>query len=655
VLRADVKTAKRDWNEDFQIRLTLQEADIERLQDSALLADLATGPMQTQHLQSLYFDTPDLRLEKKGVALRVRKEGARRIQTIKRPYPASKKQDQCLHAHERQEYESEIAFDMPVLDAIPDADIRKLVENTDQTGPLMPLFESRFERNCFPLRLCESTIILHLDHGELRTGCVQEKICELELELQDGEPLRLFELALALGRDFSLRYARKSKSHRGYALSRGASLTPPQYALAAPITLHKKMRIGDALSHVLRAGIDHLLKNEACALDGREPEGIHQMRVALRRLRTAVTLFEKAFSPVMREYLKEELGWLQRMMGPARDYDVFLEETIAPLVKRRPMDGSLELLKDGAEKERQAGYDLARSAILQPRYTALLLHVEAWLEREQARQRERKERQKLTNAYKRQMKVWKDDDVVVSTDAFGAPVARYTDMRPVLASPKRPIPRTARHILPADTPLVHLPEVYSEEPTLLDEIVGPMAEDILERRYKKMSKRGRQLMQESALEELHTLRIDGKKLRYSLEFFSAMYPEKKAKPFLRTLKGLQESLGSVNDAVIAEDLARQLCDKILHREQDAEGKDTLALPQATENMPSESDHEQDMMSSEPSSLLAHIGRDSGGPIMRQAAKAEGVIAGWHAACIETHLSEAAGLWKKFDSVKPFWQ
>ncbi len=79
----------------------------------------------------------------------------------------------------------------------------------------------------------------------------------------------------------------------------------------------------DALTRIVVAGAEHLRANEACVLARAHDEGIHQMRVAARRLRSALTLYRAFIPDEQYRYLNGELKWLIRELGGARDWDVF--------------------------------------------------------------------------------------------------------------------------------------------------------------------------------------------------------------------------------------------------------------------------------------------------------------------------------------------
>ena len=103
------------------------------------------------------------------------------------------------------------------------------------------------------------------------------------------------------------------------------------------------------------------------------------MRVGLRRLRALVSVYKSVFAQEPYRVLCTELRWLQQQLGPAREWDVFLEETLQPLRNRLPSEDSLEALEREAQGLRREGYERARTAVTDPRTAELLLRLELWL------------------------------------------------------------------------------------------------------------------------------------------------------------------------------------------------------------------------------------------------------------------------------------
>lgn len=678
-------------DEVVEIRLNIREDDVERLRAHPLLARLACGPSRRMTLSSLYFDTPQMNLLAKGAAIRVRRVGDRRIQTIKGPITDA---TDAPAAFARQEWESEVASDVPSLEAIDDPDALKLLREIGGDGPLIPIFETRFERQIWPLAIEESEVEVALDVGDLRTGCVTQQICEAEFDLQSGEAARLYELALALSRDVGMHFERRTKSARGYALAMGASLRPPEPVKPSAVKLKPRMRVGEALARVLHSSLLHLQANEACALDGRDPEGIHQMRVALRRMRTALTVFGQALPPRFAAYFKEEMRWLQRALGPARDWDVFIEETLDPLKAHFSADPALAELTNEAHSVQALSYEVARGAILQPRYTNLLLHLELWLEREAARSAVLREQRALDKQRSRA----EGTPAAPDFDAFGAPIAPTPPPLPETLAPSRRLP-TPSTILPPGSPLAAAEggeaSTGQDKATekALEAPVAPLAAAFLSKRHRKLRREGKGFAKK-ALPELHAVRIEAKKMRYTAEFFSSLYG-KKANSFISAVKQLQDSLGCLNDGVVAQGLVAELENRLAQRLEEsllpAGGSDwdgapsivydhesfdsgtttpahrasDLPAPKAGETVsqgtpparcPDDlvSPAELEAREATGASLVGATADNATGHFISHAARAGGLVAGWHAARAEHRLTEVTSLWKQVEKAKPFW-
>ena len=126
-------------------------------------------------------------------------------------------------------------------------------------------------------------------------------ISEIELELIDGSAAALYGVASEIHRIEPVRIEPLTKCERGYALAAGRSASPRR---AKPIRYPDAPTAGDALEAVLRECVAHWTANEGPALDGHDPEGVHQMRVGLRRLRSALSVFAPLLPP-------DDIAWLK--------------------------------------------------------------------------------------------------------------------------------------------------------------------------------------------------------------------------------------------------------------------------------------------------------------------------------------------------------
>src|SRR5262245_64848942 len=164
----------------------------------------------------------------------------------------------------------------------------------------------------FPFLCWETEIELTVDKGKVEVGRQSAPLCELELGLKRGESAELFKLARVLAEEVPVQLAVKSKAERGYALIAGEL---PQPVKAAPIALTPNCSRQVAFQVIARACLRQLVANQPATLRG-EPEGLHQMRVALRRLRAAISLFADMLVDPQTEEMKTQFKWITQELGP---------------------------------------------------------------------------------------------------------------------------------------------------------------------------------------------------------------------------------------------------------------------------------------------------------------------------------------------------
>ncbi len=276
---------------------------------------------ETHTLFSAYYDTPAGDLRKNGVALRLRRQAGRWIQTIKGEGTVS------AGLHRRSEHETEVAAQLPSFPAMADAGLGELIADRETRESLGVVFSTEFERSSALLQPKPGTAIeIALDRGLIAAGKHREAICEIELELKSGDTGALFDLARTIAADFPVRLDNRSKAERGYALAANARPAPVK---AGPSPLRPGMRVDEAFVALAFDCLAHLQTNERGVIDGRNPEYRHQARVALRRLRSLFRTFAPIFPEAAWTALLGQVKHLAHTLGDARNLDVFLDETLA--------------------------------------------------------------------------------------------------------------------------------------------------------------------------------------------------------------------------------------------------------------------------------------------------------------------------------------
>lgn len=357
---------------EIELKLLIAPADIPRFRLHPLLKALCTSGPKTRKLTSIYFDTDDFVLKNQAIALRVRRSGRQWIQTVKGGGSVQ------AGLHQRDEWEAPVAHDTPDFSKITDPSLTQLFAAEDLRQRLHPVFVTEFKRTVWLLQTeAGDQVEMALDQGEIRAGQKSAAICEVELELKAGNPAALYELALALHQAAPLRAENASKAERGYALCAPQDEPLPVKATMPEVT--REMTVDAAFRTIAWNCIAQLQNNQNRLLQGYDPELIHQMRVALRRLRSALSLFAAAAPGIKDADLNEALHWLASQLGPARDWDVFLGAMLPPLVAALPAEAGLVWLQQQAEKICREKREQACVVAAGPRYNELILRLGAWL------------------------------------------------------------------------------------------------------------------------------------------------------------------------------------------------------------------------------------------------------------------------------------
>ncbi|MCE5364255.1 inorganic triphosphatase [Pseudomonas anguilliseptica] len=213
-------------NKETEIKLRVSRETLAALRDHPLLKKRNKSGWEQRELFNQYFDTPSRDLAAAKVALRLRRDGEQVIQTLKT------RGQSVAGLSERNEWDwylSKAKLDLKKLDdscwpaALAELDKKQLV----------PIFTTDFVREKAEIAWgrgkAKVVIEAALDLGKVLAGEGEEEICELELELRQGEPDALLELAAELAADLALMPCDISKAERGYRLFDSAS-----YSLSLP-------------------------------------------------------------------------------------------------------------------------------------------------------------------------------------------------------------------------------------------------------------------------------------------------------------------------------------------------------------------------------------------------------------------------------------
>jgi inorganic triphosphatase YgiF len=329
------------------------------------LRKLAAGPVDRKRLVSVYFDTPKFKLRNNGLTLRIRHDGPRLLQTIKAT---------ANGISDRNEWEEEVGRAKPDFTRARQTALAPLVTKKLRRR-VRPIFETDVQRTVIPVHIGDSELEVAFDRGRIKTGGDHEEISEIEFELKKGKRADLVRLARRLGSSLPVTFGTRAKPERGYALSAGELGKPVE---AAAINLDSKASAGGAFLATAQSCLHHLAANRDAVRQG-DPEGVHQMRVGLRRLRAAISVFKEVVQGTATEKVKAELRWLAKQLAPARDFDVMVKESVAPLREASPDKAEIKVLEADLKERRAKGLKRARAAVEGDRYRAVLLTTALWL------------------------------------------------------------------------------------------------------------------------------------------------------------------------------------------------------------------------------------------------------------------------------------
>jgi inorganic triphosphatase YgiF len=345
---------------EVELKFDVENGGARAIRRSALLAD---QPSQRQHYDTLYYDSEDGALRKAGYTLRIRGSADRHVQTIKCKTGSS------AGLFVRQEWESEVPGFVVDLDMLKATPLGPHLE-TSEAGTLLAINSSAIDRTSWVIEHQGSRIEVALDEGRIAAAERETAVCEVELELKFGKADALFALAEKLGRVTPLRLGVLSKSERGEMLARdriGRAAKADSTDLPIPISQ------AEAFHAIAHACLRHFRLNEMVLLEQDDVEALHQARVSLRRLRSALPLFRDIVHGAEYKVLKEELRWFSQCFGDARNLDV--------LIARLEASDSLdETMRKPLRQARSRAYRQVTEALRSERARNLMMRLVLWIE-----------------------------------------------------------------------------------------------------------------------------------------------------------------------------------------------------------------------------------------------------------------------------------
>jgi len=483
---------------------------------------LSRGLVTNVRLRAKYFDTPDRSLVKAGIALRLRLEGRRWIQTLKM---------RGAHALDRIEFNHPRpgpTLDLSVYEGTP-------AQKTLQTvfPELDVCYETDIKRCLRRIRTAVGIVEVAFDLGVIRCGELVLPVSELELERVTGDLRAVFLLGLKWQANHGLILDLRSKAERGDRLASlgktilGLRDRPQAQASAAcaaaianfwaprpinAVALHPKLTCQEALSSVTLECLEQITRNSAMLAEvdtagicrAGTPEHTHQLRVGMRRLRSAWSLFD-GLAQLPPEPWRQALRGHFSALGSARDDDV-LRDTVMPVLQAAGQP-ALQLSQQTADDG--AGVALVRS----PAYQSWLIELLAW----------------SVNAHPEQI-------------AYASPAGQAAQVQQTESQAENKVQR----------PIEGQGQPQTESCQARQ---APLKVAL----KKRLLKWHRNVLREGlrftllTIEEQHDLRKRAKRLRYGLQFAEGLLPATRLKHYRKSLARIQDVLGEMNDLYVARE------------------------------------------------------------------------------------------------------
>lgn len=352
----------------------------------ALLADFAAGigaPVQ-RHLIDVGLDTPDLFLARAGVALRVRFENDTAETTLKSLVPMGEAPTLRMELNRTARQTRTRAASPPQLASrfLTKVGVTRRLGLQRPNLPLKELFRLEQSRTVYPLTLHDETRLqVSADTVTCSAFPGHRPLHEIEIELLGGSPQEVSRLSRHLQACLGLAAATRSKHEYGLSW---AGLSIPTHPDPLPYG-SRRTPLPRIAAQFIQYQFDLMTWHEPGVRLGFNPDYVHRMRVATRRLRAALRLFDQLLPQRCSATVLKDLEWLADGLGQVRDADVHLARAWTWQGTGRPLDGNpvTQYRAYLIRQRRQAFHRLsrmlgsARYTQLRNRFSDMLAHLES--------------------------------------------------------------------------------------------------------------------------------------------------------------------------------------------------------------------------------------------------------------------------------------
>ena len=463
----------------LSLKFLIHERDHARLLRHPLLRD--TGPSRQEQVVSIHYDTRTLQLQARAIELTLRRHSSSWLQSVEQRESATASE---VSANQW----SVPYFNHFDFSAIEDAKLRDWLGQAKIIARIAPIFESTIRRTSWRVSVASGvTIDASFGRGTLVSSGRRELVADFELALVEGLGADLYAFAMQLAARVPLTPQLLTIGERGCRLFLNKSATP---AKGDSFTFPSNALPLQIFQQIALSCLHHMQGNQLGAATSSNPEYIHQMRVATRRLRAAIQIFKPLIPPPVVEQMTGPLRDLMQTLGRVRDLDVVAGEIVDPVTNEMPDEPSVVALSAALTERRYQARGEVSQLLQTPEFGHLQLRTEALL------------------------------------DGLSLDTSSRESSNQVQVSDEHGMSRLK---------------------------LAEFAQRRLRSRLKRLHESASRARVDDPA-SLHRTRICIKRLRYALEFFSPMMQKKASAKTLKTLAGAQEKLGQLNDIAVAGDV-----------------------------------------------------------------------------------------------------
>lgn len=359
---------------EIRFRLVGAESEI-NLQEHAIVV-ASGGKPRALHQEATFFDTPDLQLYRKGVALTLHKEAKGWRQRLGKAPVLFARGD----GKEGKAWSSKMADGILNVKKLKTSGAGRQLLGKIKPESLGRLFSLEFDRTSWRLDFPDGCrILLKEEKGAVTTEAERTPFHEISLELQNGDEGRLFQIALALLYQLSPRLETATPELRAF-LHIDPSLAET-YSKGGP-SLTASMDAEEAFTR-LAGHLTNLLEGNLAALlyghEARRYDGLWEIAMAVEQFRGLLAFYDYLLPGIMRSELDEELEWLQNEMEPAKNWEEFVSGTLDPCIDQFPAYPALPELPNTARPFIREAYQRMEHAVTSFRFTRLICGLRYWV------------------------------------------------------------------------------------------------------------------------------------------------------------------------------------------------------------------------------------------------------------------------------------